>query len=54
VGEESKEESKLIKKLKSVRVVRCPKCGKDGAVKFVYEDGKIEVQCTYCEPEKYM
>jgi len=50
MDKESKEESKLA----SVRVVMCPKCGKDGAVKFVYKDGKVEVQCAYCEPEKYL
>lgn len=52
--DKSKEISKEVSKLARARVVRCPKCGKDGAVQFVYKDGKVEVRCTYCEPEKYL
>jgi ribosomal protein S27E len=48
--EKYKEPSELVK----ARVVVCPKCGNYGAVQLVYKDGKVEVQCTYCEPEKYL
>jgi len=52
--DKSKEISKEIAKLAKTRVRKCPKCRKDGAVEFVYKDGKVEVQCAYCEPEKYL
>ena len=48
--EKYKEPSELAK----VHVVVCPKCGKYGAMEFVYKDGEVEVQCTDCEPEKYL
>jgi len=54
VGVEMEEKYKEPSELAKARVVVCPKCGKYGAVQLVYKDGKVEVQCTYCEPEKYL
>ena len=48
------EKTEKPSELKKARVIHCPKCGKEGAVEFVYKDGTVEVQCAYCEPEKYL
>ena len=52
--DKSKELSKEASKLARTRVRKCPKCGKYGAVEFVYKDGRVEVQCAYCNTEKYL